>query len=359
MKAKSDGMEEVRFFSASLINANVMAAPRFPQPQRLIGELIHSVEAASPRFAWVQLLFRRVNYSPTLVALKNAMNFAAVQIKTPKKGLISGTEYDRAELHRDWYKKSGERVKRIDAIVNMPHILLAIQGMWVGDPRLLSTLPFKDCHDDHDRLGIFTYRNPWMLAELVQRRMVEDVSSYFMSYAGSRLEPPSFLITQEEIPYYLHLPVSKVPDFLKSVGARASFSVEVPLGSSEETGEEPEEPEQVVPKTATDSKVLRLTKVPEIKEPLEKEDAERLALLPSQVVRGFEVVFEGGATQILLSARNQREMDGYLGVMSSVYGQLEVVETSAKPAFLAQIPSLVGLPAGQGHPSVKGGQSLQ
>src|SRR5713101_1547759 len=80
---KRDGTDNVRFYNVSLVNANVMSIPRFPQPQRLIGELVRSVEAASPRFAWVQFLFRRVNYSPTLVALKNAMHYAAEQIKTP------------------------------------------------------------------------------------------------------------------------------------------------------------------------------------------------------------------------------------------------------------------------------------
>src|SRR5207245_1907867 len=215
-KTDGDG-DEVRFFNVSLINASVMSLPKFPQPQRLVGELIHSIEVASPAFAWVQFLFRRVNYSPTLVALKNAMYLAAEQIKTPTRSWLDDSEYDRTELQRDWYKRSAERIKRIDAIANVPHVLFAIQGLWVGDPRMLSTLPFKDCHDEFDRLGVFVYRNPWMLAELIERRMVEGVSPYIMSYASSRLEPPSFLITQGEIPYYLHLPIAKQTDFLKSV----------------------------------------------------------------------------------------------------------------------------------------------
>src|SRR5881628_1649976 len=105
---KRDGTENVRFFNVSLINANAMSIPRFAQPQRLIGELVRSLEAASPRFAWVQFLFRRVNYSPTLIALKNAMHLAAEQIKTPKRSWIDDSEYDRVELHRDWYKRSAE-----------------------------------------------------------------------------------------------------------------------------------------------------------------------------------------------------------------------------------------------------------
>ena len=200
MSEKKDVTEQVRFFNVSLINAVPMSLPKFPQPQRLMGELVHSIEAAGPTFAWVQFLFRRVNLSPTLVALKDAMHVTAEQIKTPKRSWIDDSESDRPELYRDWYRRSGERIKRIDAVANVPHVLFAIQGMWVGDPRQLSTLPFKDCYDELDRLGTFVYRNPWMLVELVERRMVEDVSPYIMSYSRSRLESPSFLLTQEEIP---------------------------------------------------------------------------------------------------------------------------------------------------------------
>ena len=355
MSEKRDAREQARFFSISLINATPMSLPKIPQPQRLMGELIHSVEAASPRFAWVQFLFKRANLSPTLVALKNSMHYAAEEIKTPKRSWVDDSEYDKPELYRDWYKRSGERVKRIDAIANSPHVLLAIQGMWFGDPRQLSTLPFKDCYDEFDRLGTFVYRNPWMLVELVQRRMVEDVSPYIMSYARSRLEPPSFLITQEEVPYYLHLPVSKVPDFLNSVGGNASFSVDVPLGRTEAEDEE-EDAESPAPKAASSPEVLQLARVPKIEEPLKKEDAERLALLPSPAVRGFEVVFEPGATRLLLSAKSRRDMDGYLSVMNSVYGQLELAETSPKPGFLSQIPSLLKLQASPASPPVKGGK---
>jgi len=333
VKKKADAGDKVRFFNVSLVNASVMSVPRFPQPQRLIGELIHSVEAASPRFAWVQFLFQRVNYSPTLVALKNAMYYSVEQIKTPKTSLIDDSEYDRPELHRDWYKRSGERIKRIDAIVNKPHVLLAIQGMWAGNPGLLSSLPFKDCYDEFDRLGVFVYRNPWMLAELVERRMVEDVSSYIMSYASSRLEPPSFLVTQEELPYYIHLPAVRTANFLKSIN-KTPYSAEIGTGQVE--GSEPRG-------ELAGSTVLRLAKVPTITEPLKEKEAERLSMLPSSSVRGFEILFDGTATEILLSSRTAREMEEYLSVMTSVYGELQVVKAPAKPEFLKQVPEIVGL----------------
>jgi hypothetical protein len=283
-----------------------------------------------------------VNLSPTLVALKNSILSTAAMFKTPKTSWISGSEHDRKELHRDWYVRSGERMKKIDAIVNMPHVLLAIQGMWVGDLQQLSLLPFKDCYDEHDRLGVFVYRNPRMLVELVERRMVEDISSYFMSYAGSRLEPPSFLITQEEVPYYLHLPVAKTPDFLKSITEKTAYSSEVPSGEVERTDV------QAGSTTAaavaiSKFRVLRLTKIPEITEPLKDDDSERLSQLPSPTVRGFEILFGGSETQILLSSKTRSDSREYLSVMNSVYGPLEVVEAPEKPDFLKRVPVLAGL----------------
>ncbi len=340
MSEKKGATEEVRFFNVSLINATPMSLPKFPQPQRLMGELVHSIEAASPIFAWVQFLFKRVNLSPTLVALKNAMHVAAEQIKTPKRSWIDDSESDRPELYRDWYRRSGERIKRIDAIANVPHVLFAIQGMWVGDPRQLSTLPFKDCYDELDRLGTFVYRNPWMLVELVERRMVEDVSSYIMSYAGSRLEPPSFLTTQEELPYYLHLPVTATEGFLDSLGKRSSYSPDIRPGHVEGGDESGG---SHAPAVSSRVKVLWLAKVPKIEEPLEDERLERLSLLPSTTVRGLEVLFSGGAAQILLSSRTERDAKEYLGVMESVYGTLDVVEMPPVPAYLKEIPKLVGL----------------
>ena len=329
-----DSDPRLRFFNISLINANVMSLPKFPQPQRLVGELIHSVEAANPPFAWVQFLFRRVNLSPTIVALKNSIHAAQEEIKTPKRSWIDGSEYDKPELHRDWYKRSGEETKRLDAIANAPHILLAIQGMWAGDPRQLTMLPFKDCYDEIDRLGTFVYRNPWMLVELVERRMVTDVSPYFMSYARSRLEPPSFLITQEEVPYYLHLPVARSRDFLKSITDRTAHT-EIASGTVEGSED--------IPTGQGGSRVIGLARVPEITEPLKEDAVARLGLLPTPSTRSFEVLFDRGATSILLSAKSGRDLMGYKETLESVYGALSTVGVPAKPGFLKDIPSLLNL----------------
>jgi len=325
--------DEVRFFNVSLINGAVMSVPHLEEPQRLVGELIHSIEAASPRFAWVQFLFIRANFSPALVALKNSIHAATEMIKTPKISFIDGSESDRAELHRDWYRKAGERMKGIEALVNKPQVLLAIQGMWVGGPEQLSSLPFKDCYDDHDRLGIFTYRNPRMLIELVERRMVEDVSPYITSYARSRMEPPSFLLTPEEVPYYVHFPVVKEAESMKSVSFK-QYSPATREGGVEGAGEK---------ETVAPSKVLRLTQIPLITEPLKEKDVGGLSSLPSSTVRGFEVLFSEGRTELLVSSRSDPEVKEYVGVLESVYGELGAKETPAKPSFLKEIPRIVGL----------------
>src|SRR2546422_3270680 len=110
-----------------------------------------------------------------------------------------------------------------------------------------------------------------MLAELVERRMVVEVSPYIMSYASSRLEPPSFLITQEEVPYYLHLPIAKQTDFLKSVSWK-QHSAELREGGVE--GDKPRVEQ-------AESKVLKLSRIPWISEPLREREVERLSLLPS------------------------------------------------------------------------------
>jgi hypothetical protein len=164
--------------------------------------------------------------------------------------------------------------------------------------------------------------------------MVEDVSRYFRSYTGSRQEPPSFLITQEEVPYFVHLPVARTPDFLKSLGNRALYSSEIRSGRVE--GAETKE-------DTTVGRVLWLATVPEITEPLDEKEAERLSFLPGSSVRGFEVLFQEGETQILFSARTNREMQEYLSVMKSVYGAMDVSEATAQPAFLKQLPGRVGL----------------
>jgi len=45
----------------------------------------------------------------------------------------------------------------------------------------------------------------------------------------------------------------------------------------------------------------------------------------------------------VLSSRTERDAGEYVGVLESVYGELDVTATSSKPGFLKQIPKIVGL----------------
>jgi len=63
----------------------------------------------------------------------------------------------------------------------------------------------------------FRYRDPRMLLELVGRRMVVDISEYFYRHTRSRLEPPSFVVTPEELQSYVHLPAGETASSLRSL----------------------------------------------------------------------------------------------------------------------------------------------
>ena len=76
---------------------------------------------------------------------------------------------------------------------------------------------------------------------------------------------------------------------------------------------------------------------------MKEKEIERLSLLPSPTERGFEIIFEGGRTQFVLSSQTERDAGEYVGVLESVYGELEVTAVSSAPDFLKQIPKIVGL----------------
>ena len=114
------------------------------------------------------------------------MHRAKTAIEQPTIDLVSGQERDRRELHRDFYRQADARMKKADDIVSKPTVTLAIQGMWVSDSdsKSIGTLPFDHCSDEHDSLAIFQYRDPRMLLELIDRRMVEDISEYLAATPG-------------------------------------------------------------------------------------------------------------------------------------------------------------------------------
>jgi hypothetical protein len=332
--------KRVRFFNVSLRNGIVVSTPSYPEKQAFGAHLIRAVETSNPDFAWIQFLFVKSDYGSALVRLKNSMHRAKTSIEQPGVDLISGQELDKRELHRDYYRQSDIRMKKVGDMATKPAITLAIQGMWVADREASSArvLPFDHCSDEHDSLAVFQYRDPRMLLELVDRRMVVDVSEYFDRYTKSRLEPPSFLVTPEELQSYVHLPAGEVAGSLHSLQGGTS-NREFAQGNIAD-----EEASSTQPASIT-SRLVRLAKVPKNEVALEDISVQPLAHLAAPTVRTFELVYTGGITEVLLSAETVEDMRSYAGLLSLVYGGMKLQDAEPCPAFLQELPALVGLTA--------------
>jgi hypothetical protein len=324
--------KKIRFFSASLRNGVVMSTPAYPEKQSFVAHLIRALEASDPEFAWIQFLFVRSDHRAALVRLKNSIHVAKLSIEQPSVDLVSGQESERRELHRDYYRRADSRMKKVDDIVTKPTVTLAIQGMWVHEePGSINALPFDHCVDEHDSLAIFQYRDPRMLLELVDRRMVQDISKYLDDYTKSRLEPPSFIVTPEELQSYVHLPAGETAMSLSSLGGGTStrgFTLASIDGEEASRGE-------------VSSNLVRLEAVPKMEKVLEDSSVQPLAHLASSTVRTFELVYEGGMTEVLLSAVTVDDMMEYAGLLSLVYGGLKLEKAEVRPAVLRELGAVV------------------
>jgi hypothetical protein len=337
-KEEKDRPRRIRFFNVSLRNGVMPSTPSYPEKQAFIGRLIHTLESSNPEFAWVQFLFVQRSLARDLTRLKNSLRAAKKEIEQPKVGIISGEESERRELGGDFYARAEARMKKIDDVVTKPTIALAIQGMWVCDQksRGMKDLPFDHCSDEHDSLAIFEYRDPRMLLELVDRRMVVDLSRYLEGFTRSRLEPPSFIVTPNELQSFVHLPAGEVIKSLHSLQPGTSMR-NYDQGTTD--NQKPKEGGGApVP-----SKLVRLAAVPEMAAALEDKSVQPLEHLASTRVRTFELVYCQGKTDIVLSAETVEEVGLYIGLLSSVYGDLKLEEAGARPAFLQQLPRIVGL----------------
>ncbi|MGD0638746.1 MAG: hypothetical protein ABSA72_11985 [Nitrososphaerales archaeon] len=334
--------KRVRFFNFSLRNGIVMSTPSYPEKQSFVAHLIRALETSNPDFAWVQFLFVRSDYGTELVKLKNSMHRAKTAIEQPSLDLISGQEQDRKQLHRDFYRKTDSRMKKVDDVVTKPTITMAIQGLWVStEPDSIKALPFDHCSDEHDSLALFRYKDPRMLIELVNRRMVVDISEYFDRYTKSRLEPPSFLVTPEELQSYIHLPAGDVAESLRSLQGEASKR-EYSQGKVEGEETSPTRINEISSKLV---RLVRLVKVPRYEEALEDTAVQPLTHLAAPTVRTFELVYSGGKTEVLLSAETVEDMKNFAGSLDLVYGAMTFQAVEPYPSFLRELPALVGVTA--------------
>jgi hypothetical protein len=332
------GAKKVRFFNVSLKNGIVVSTPAYEEKQALLTNLIRALETSNPDFAWVQFLFVATSYSTSLVRLKNSIHRAKISIEQPSVDPVSGQEHDRKELHRDYYRRADARMKKIDEVATKPTVTMAIQGMWVGDqePRRVGNLPFDHCVDEHDSLALFQYRDPRILLELIDRRMVEDISLYLDSYTRSRVEPPSFIVTPEELLSYVHLPAGERVGSISSL-EWGTFTRGMTRGSVLDGGQDSSAHVSVAPT------LLRLARVPKIEKALDDREIQPLSHLASNTVRSLEVIYTEGKTDLAMSARTVEDMRGYVDLFDSVYGQLKYEKIDPLPGYLRRLPEIVGL----------------
>ena len=335
-KEEKDKPRRIRFFNVSLRNGVMPSTPSYPEKQAFVGRLIHTLESSNPEFAWVQFLFVQRSLASDLTRLKNSLRAAKKEIEKPKVGIITGEESERRELGGDFYARAEARMKKIDDVVTKPTIALAIQGMWVCDQksRGLKDLPFDHCSDEHDSLAVFEYRDPRMLLELVDRRMVVDLSRYLQGFTRSRLEPPSFIVTPNELQSFVHLPAGEVIKSLHSFESGSSMrnydqgttDKEKPTGGGD----------------SGQSRPVRLTAMPEMGDVLEDKSLQPLQHVASSGVRTFELTYCRGRTDVLFSAETVGDLDQYVRLLNSVYGDLKLEEAGTRPAFLHELADIIG-----------------
>ena len=383
--------ERVLFFNVALRDGHFMSRPVFNPLQSLIGEVIHSIERFNPRFAWIQFLFSQRDCNHLLMYAKSELENFVQFANAPQYDERSRQRIPRKEMGSQWYKLAQIRIKKLEQVLPNPIVIVAINGMWVANENnpasavhQIQELPFSLCSDETDRLRAFTYRDPRILKMLVERRMVTDVSQSIYRYGRSREEPPSLVLTPDELPYFVHMPTGASAKGLVSIRPAAHFPVGGTLKardvmprednreSSKESVDDSSSEQLVVvskvneqlgqPTRDMDSeghvgkfrkkgpKIVALKKVPTLEEPLEEDDALRLSQIVSRNVRTFELIYDskGGlaegfkqdaVTRVLLSSScetSEDDLEGiYIPEIESVYGKLDYeLVSDPRPGFV-------------------------
>jgi hypothetical protein len=91
--------------------------------------------------------------------------------------------------------------------------------------------------------------------------------------------------------------------------------------------------------------LLRLVAVPRMEKAFEDSSIQPLEHLAATTVRTLELVYSGGKTDMLLSAETVDDMRRYAGLLTMVYGGMKFENAEPKPAFLRELPAVVGLGA--------------
>jgi len=340
-------LDSVRFFTVELRKGHVMSTPKYEPAQEFVGSLIHEVSLKAPEFAWVQFVFRNLDYHPQLVRLKAELSYYKKYADTPEKKTDSeGKEYtvERKERGTEWYRSIQEKVKKIDAVKSQPTISMAIRGMWVGEVDALVSLgAFSNCSDEIDRLAVVPLHDPRMLVWLVGRKVLADPAEYLLHYGTmARKSFPELMLTTEDLPYYVHLPAGKktVASLKKALQFGASSTAE-----KEKVGDEgvpilreDEGQETAVP--GEGPKVASIAELAELDEPLKEDEAAKLRHLSSNVTRGFEVVYDRRGekpAKLLLSSRTGSDLIRFEEQLNGVYSRMDYVEEDPIPPYVREL----------------------
>jgi hypothetical protein len=364
----------VCFFNFALKDGHFMSRPVYNPQQSLIGEVIHSLERLNPRFAWIQILFARHDYNHLLLHTKTELENYIAFANSPEYDKTSGEKIRRKEARSQWCKLATSRIRKIEQTLSKPTFSLAINGMWVSGEMqassdctdLVQELPFSFCSDDTDRLIPFVYHDPRLLKMLVERRMVTDVSPSVYRYsASSREEPPSLILTPEELPHYIHMPAGPSARALTTIRPAAHFPSAGTLKAQKLTQvrDEPKSPiekDDAKMEREAGRVVAELKRIPVLEEALDEEDeAPRLSQLIPSNPRTFELIYDSEGTledgtfkpkpltSLLLSSSGIRSRydleEVYIPKLESIYGKLDYqILQDNRPGFLMdELPKML------------------
>ena len=363
-----------------------MARPVFNPQQSLVGEIIHALERFNPRFAWIQFLFSQRDCNHLLMHAKAELENFVQFANTSEYDGRSRQKIPRKEISTQWYKLAAARIKKLEQMLSRPTIVFGINGMWVANEASSGTyqlqeLPFSLCSDETDRLRAFLYRDPRMLRMLVERRMVTDISPSIYGYSRSREEPPSLILSPDEIPYYIHMPSGASAKGLSSTRPAAHFPAGGALNAREvmprpnidrfetpqkDSGSQTLEQTQKESESAGDKikrprglAVAALRKIPTLEEPIEEDEALRISQIISRNIRTFEVLYDSegisderfgrkATTTVLLSSSSETAHDDlsvYISQLESVYGKLDYeLLSDRRPGFVVEkLPQILNL----------------
>jgi hypothetical protein len=204
--------------------------------------------------------------------------------------------------------------------------------MWVHDePGSIFILPFDHCMDEHDSLAVFRYRDPRMLSELINRRMVEDISE--VSEQVHQIQARAAL---------LHRDTRRTP-VMRSLPRGGDGRVTPLAGKGGTSKRGLAQGSVAVEETSSgrgddiSSRLVRLAKVPKNEKMLKEASVRPLVHLATSTVRTFELICSSRRTHVLLSAETVEDMKSYGASLSMGIRRHEVRESRTVPRLSARV----------------------